>query len=300
MLQRVLEHSLGVLPPARRQATERRLRGWLDAQRLKRADYVVVSFGKSGRTWVRVMLSRLYQLQHGLQEGTLLEFDNYHRLATAVPRILFTHDNYLRDYTGDGGSKRAYRETPVILLVRHPADVAVSQYFQWKHRMRPHKVALNDYPPVGSDVSPYQFLRGPSGVPRVVTFMNEWARGMDEVRRAMVLRYEDLRADTPTELSRLARFLGAEPTVDHITEAVEYASVENMKRREAMAGSASHRLQAADPGNPDSYKTRRAKVGGYRDYLEPREVMTIDALVEDQLDRRFGYSVNASGWEDEP
>ncbi len=300
MLQRVLEHSLGVLPPARRRATERRLRGWLDAQRLKRADYVVVSFGKSGRTWVRVMLSRLYQLQHGLPEGTLLEFGNYHRLATAVPRILFTHDNYLRDYTGDGGSKRAYRETPVVLLVRHPADVAVSQYFQWKHRMRPHKVALNGYPPVGSDVSPYQFLRGPSGVPRVVAFMNEWARGMDEVHRGMVLRYEDLRADTRTELSRLARFLGAEPTVDHIAEAVEYASVENMKRREAMADSASHRLRAADPANPDSYKTRRAKVGGYRDYLEPREVMTIDALVEDQLDRRFGYSGNASGWEDEP
>ncbi len=295
MLQRVLEHGFRVLPPARRHAAERRLRGWLDAQRLKRADYVVVSFGKSGRTWLRVMLSRLYQLQHRLPEGSLLEFGNYHRLAPAVPRILFSHDNYLRDYTGDGGSKRAYRDTPVVLLVRHPADVAVSQYFQWKHRMRPHKVALNDYPPVGSDVSPYQFLTGPSGVPKVVAFMNEWARGLDEVRRGMVLRYEDLRTDTRTELSRLARFMGSEPTTDDVSEAVEYASVENMKRREALADSASHRLRAADPGNPDSYKTRRAKVGGYRDYLEPHQVMAIDEIIEENLDRRFGYSGSATG-----
>jgi hypothetical protein len=65
---------------------------------------VVVSFGKSGRTWLRVMLSRFYQLRHGLAERHLLNFDNLHLRNRAIPRIVFTHDNHTKDYTGHAGS----------------------------------------------------------------------------------------------------------------------------------------------------------------------------------------------------
>ena len=290
MLQRVFEHAFKVLPADRRYSAERRVRGWFDLRRLKQADFVVASFGKSGRTWVRVMISRLYQLEKGLAEGTLLEFGNYHRLDPSIPKILFTHDNYLRDYTRDGGSKRAYRDERVVLLVRHPADVAMSQYFQWKHRMRPHKVALNQYPPANGELSPFDFMMGTSGLPKVIDFMNEWICGVDEVRDALMLRYEDMRADTVKELDRLARFLGLEPGPETLAEVVEYASVANMKKREAEAQSDSDRLRAADPDNPDSFKTRRAKVGGYHDYFDAEQIQQIDRQVADKLDNRFGYA----------
>lgn len=293
MLRQVFEHSFRVLPPERRYSAERRVRGWLESRRLKRAHYVVVSFGKSGRTWVRVMLSRLYQLEFGLPEGTLLEFGNYHRANPAVPRVLFTHDNYLRDYTGDLASKRAYRDERVVLLVRHPGDVAMSQYFQWKHRMRPHKVLLNDYPPAGSEVTPYEFMMGPSGLTKVIDFMNEWARGFDEVDRGLILRYEDMRADTSAELRRLAGFFGLEPAPGTLAQVVDYASVENMKQREADALSASDRLRPGDPDNPDSFKTRRAKVGGYQDYFDDQELSVIETRIAD-LNPRFGYAATAS------
>jgi hypothetical protein len=39
---------------------ERWLRGREDWRKLRLADAVVVSFGKSGRTWLRVLLSRVY------------------------------------------------------------------------------------------------------------------------------------------------------------------------------------------------------------------------------------------------
>ena len=153
MLQRILEQAGRLLPESKRFPTERRLRGWLEQQRLDRADYAVVSFGKSGRTWLRVMISRIYQRRHGLSDE-LIEYSNYHRANPALPRVLFTHDNYLRDYTGHGGGKAAFTKKPVLLLVRHPADITMSQYFQWKHRMRPHKVLLNQYPPVDDSVTP--------------------------------------------------------------------------------------------------------------------------------------------------
>ncbi|HPG23988.1 MAG TPA: sulfotransferase, partial [Myxococcota bacterium] len=44
------------LPEARRIRIERWLRGREETRRLERADVAIVSFGKSGRTWLRVMM----------------------------------------------------------------------------------------------------------------------------------------------------------------------------------------------------------------------------------------------------
>ncbi len=45
------------------------------------------SYGKSGRTWVRVMISRYYQLVYKLPDNILMGFDNYTRhRPVASPR----------------------------------------------------------------------------------------------------------------------------------------------------------------------------------------------------------------------
>ena len=57
------------------------------------------------------------------------------------------------------------------------------------------------------------------------------------------------------------------------------------------------RLTPGDKTNPDSYKVRRAKVGGYRDYFDDDQLAQIDAMVFERLDPVFGYceSVVRSG-----
>src|SRR5690554_2988702 len=164
------------LPKERRIAIERRIRGRFEWQKLQGCDVVIVSFGKSGRTWLRVMMSRLYQQRYGLPERMLLQYDNMHRRRHEVPKVHYSHDNYLKDYTGNQDNKVDYRDTPVVLLARHPAvnkvdyrdtpvvllarhpaDTVVSQYFQWKYRMRDRKKQINDYPPEGAEVSVYDF-----------------------------------------------------------------------------------------------------------------------------------------------
>ena len=50
------------LPSERRRRIERWLRGWSEAEALRGADAAVVSYGKSGRTWLRLMLTRFYQV----------------------------------------------------------------------------------------------------------------------------------------------------------------------------------------------------------------------------------------------
>jgi hypothetical protein len=46
-----------------------------------------------------------------------------------------------------------------------------------------------------------------------------------------------------------------------------------------------------DKDNPDSYKVRRAKVGGYRDYFDDDQVQQIDSYIRSNLDPVFGYEV---------
>ena len=49
-------------------------------------------------------------------------------------------------------------------------------------------------------------------------------------------------------------------------------------------------MKPGNPDNADSFKVRRAKVGGYRDYLSDEEVARVDAYVEKHLRPEFGYT----------
>jgi hypothetical protein len=238
------------------------------------------------------MLSRYLTLAYGLRGERLIGFDNFHRQDRRVPKLFFTHDNYLRDYTGAGESRRDFRGKKVVLLVRSPQDTAVSQYFQWKFRMRPRKKSLNDYPEHGTDVSAWDFVRREeSGLPKILRFMNAWADELPHLKDALIVRYEDMRADPEATLARIVRFLGCPEDPAAVKDAVAYASVENMRKLETkrtfwLAGS---RMKAKDASNPDSFKVRRAKVGGYRDYFSEEEAAQIDALVREQLAPAYGY-----------
>ncbi len=277
---------------------ERYLRGFEESRKLRRAHAVIVSFGKSGRTWLRVMLSRFYGIRHGLPKGSLMGFDNLSRRHAAIPKLLFTHDNYLSDYTGNSQDKSDYVGSKVVLLVRDPADVAVSQYFQWRHRMKPRKKRINAYPAHGSEVEVADFVLDTGNMlERIIDFMNLWAGERARFADAlMILRYEDLRREPEAKLKELLEFLGTPGKPSEVAEAVEFASVENMRKMELKANfrGGGRRMRAGDHKNPDSYKVRRAKVGGYMDYFEAKEVLSIDRMINERLSPELGYARNTS------
>ena len=280
------------LPRDKKIRIDRWLRGREEFRKLKQADGVIVSFGKSGRTWLRVMLSRFYQVKHGLGERHLIGFDNLHRKNRAIPRLFFTHDNYLKDYTGNRDSKADFYDKKVVLLVRNPLDVAVSQFFQWQYRMRPGKKALNEYPEHGSDVDIHDFVMSPTaGLPKIIDYLNLWAVESKKISSLLVVRYEDMRSNTADVLENIVTFLGTPGNAKEIAEAVRFASVENMRNMETkrtfwLSGS---RMLAKDRDNPDSFKVRKAKVGGYRDYFSAEQIAAMQALVRERLDPLFGY-----------
>lgn len=280
------------LPEKQAHALERWRRGKEEYRKYRQCDYIFASYGKSGRTWMRVMISRYYQQAYKLPDRILMGFDNFHKINSAVPKIFYTHDNYLRGYTGNLDNKKDFYDKKVVLLVRRPQDVAVSQFFQWKYRMRPAKMAMNRYPAAGSDVSVHDFVMNPDvGLPRIIDFMNGWASELPKIKNLLLVRYEDMRSDPEAQLARIVGFLGMQPDAAHIKNAVEFSSVENLRKmeKENYFWRSGSRVKAKDPSNPHSFKVRRAKVGGYRDYFDDEQVAEIDAMVDERLADVFGY-----------
>lgn len=292
---RVLAMSLAVFKPAAEKRTrERWLRGREQFDKLQKCDCAVVSYGKSGRTWLRVMMSRFYEVKHALPSGQLLNYDNFHHLNKDVPIVFFTHDNYTKDFTGNYNNKSDYRGTKVVLLVRHPGDVAVSQYFQWRYRMKPKKMWLNDFPEPGTDVPIYDFMMNePVGLQKAIDFLNDWVDALRTFDSILLVRYEDMRRDPAAVLARILAFVGTPGTSGEIEEAVRFASVDNMRalERKRAFWLSGGRLQARDVSNPDSFKVRRAKVGGYRDYVDAEQARAIDARIAERLAPDFGYGI---------
>src|SRR5690349_13771395 len=100
-----------------------------DAAWLRHADVVIISFPKSGRTFVRAMLSRLFERRFGIDERRLLEFPMLLTAGSDVPRLLFTHaGDAMRTADEIRLHPKEYEHCRVVLLARHPGDVAVSRY----------------------------------------------------------------------------------------------------------------------------------------------------------------------------
>ena len=80
-----------------------------------------------------------------------------------------------------------------------------------------------------------------------------------------------------------------------IREAAAYAAYDNMKKleQEQVFSSSGTRLAPGDRANPQSYKVRRAKVGGWRDYFDDQQAAAIDAMLAARPAPPFGYGAPA-------
>jgi hypothetical protein len=295
LLRRAIMLPTLVLPKAQRAACYGWVKGRHEYKKLRQADYVIVSFPQSGRTWLRAMLTRFYQTRYGIDEMRLLGLKNLNRLNAQIPKVFFTHDHYIRDYTGHRDSKVDFAEKKLVLLARDPRDTAVSSYHSLKYRPNPAKRGMNLIEADGEDApAPFDYMRFRANW--AIDFMNSWQGELERREQRLLVRYEDLRAEPLVQLERVLTFLGAAPTSAELADAVEFASFDNLKQLEQRAafGSADRRIVPGEASNPDSFKVRRGKVGGYRDYLSAEQAAELDGLVAARLSPAFGYDTRPS------
>jgi hypothetical protein len=217
----------------------------------------------------------------------LLEYDNFHRQSAAVPVVAMTHGHYLDQLARHPRYGAALRAKPAVFLIRDPRDVAVSEFFQSTRRASGHKRELYQVEDAGSM---FDFLMcSPLGMPSICEYLNHWHRELASWSHVHRLHYEQLRADPATELGRLCVFLREDFTADAIADAVAFADFDALKRKERDNYFNNNRLKARDIEDPDSYKVRRGKVGGYRDYFSAEQIERIDRFVTETLDPDLGY-----------
>jgi hypothetical protein len=253
-----------------------------EARRADRdADAFLVSYPKCGRTWLRMLLSRALELETGAPGVDYLGGRYLGGQIPGVPRVRVTHDDdpHWKTPSRLDRRKRRYRGKKVVLLVRDPRDVVVSMYFERSRRERAFSETLSE------------FLRERRGsLDTILAWYNAWERCRSVPSALLVVRYEDLRRDTEREARRVLGFLGVAVSEENLREAIAFASFERMREMESAGALGSGRLRPRDPGDPESFKTRRGKVGGFVDYLAPEEIAAVEDRIRTALDPCYGYS----------
>jgi hypothetical protein len=287
------------LPRAWRVAARRLALARLELAKAERTGLLIIGHPKSGNTWLRTMLSRLYQVRHGLPASVIVTSDELARRNPAIPRISATNGYY--SYEGAVGAALApeaadspLRHKPIVLLARHPCDIAVSWFFQFTRRQSAHKQELInhfiDHPIDRRTIAMWDFVRHSDiGVPFLIDYLNTWEQNVARLPRAIVVRYEDLRAEPRTTLQRIGALMGETFSDFELEEAVAFGAFDNLKKLERQGFFRQGGLSLRDPKDPESFKVRRAKVGGYKDYFTAAQALELEELVRRRLSPTFGY-----------
>jgi hypothetical protein len=169
------------------------------------------------------------------------------------------------------------------LLARDPRDAFVSHYIEMTRRTAETANELKSQA-VGDA------LRDPIfGIVLIIETMNAWLTEFARRSDCILVRYEDLHATPNEQFHHVLAAVGeTEPQARHFENALEFSRFGNMRKMEASLDYDRQLLQPGDVNDPESYKVRRGKIGGYVDYLDPIDVEYADQAMS-ALDPRFGY-----------
>jgi estrone sulfotransferase len=229
-------------------------------------DVLIVSYPKSGNTWLRFLLANLLKLP-----GDEIDFHTVHKyipeagkekddfVELSRPRIIKSHACKASEYPR------------VVYLIRDGRDVYVSYYF---HR-------LKQLPP---DTTFRKFLERQDHYPGTWgEHVESWLfRGSHP--NMLIVRYEDLCSDCFIQLKRIVGFIGLELTERQLKIAIDNSSFEKMRRIELERG-----RKFKDKG-PDLF-TRSGKPGDWKKYfgMEEKEIFK---LREGPTLNKLGYEIN--------
>src|SRR6266550_3913532 len=259
------------------------------ARELSGGKAIILSVPKSGRTWLRAFLCAYFCKRFGLE--FTLRPERYDE--PGIPRVVFSHDLFEHRTKGDRWDRlrgkylvprRELNRAKIILLARDPRDCFVSLYLQLTRRDPNAPVKLKQRT-VSEMLRDRRF-----GVHAIINAMNDWINEFSGRDNFSLVRYEALRASPAEHFRDLLAVLGESSAEANIFQgALEFSRFENMQKLEAAGAFDSNILHPGDVRDPESFKVRRGKVGGYREYLSIQD-QEYAANELAKLDPRFGYS----------
>ena len=233
---------------------------------------LLLSYPKSGRTWLRFMIDDYLCRVRGLDTGNVFEVESrpdypvqWTHLTAAMIMKLPYHSMGCFD-------RRPLEGTTCILMVRNFYATLASAYHQATQRIGVFTG------------SPSAFIRNPRyGVIKLVTFYNLWMEIAGLFRRQDVISYDQMLADPAPALRRVLAMLGEEADDSLLETVAREASLESMKRLSVMPAYAGTVLAPRDPENPDSFKIRRGGSSDVGALFSEEDLIYIERVIRDLL-----------------
>jgi hypothetical protein len=252
----------------------------------------LASYPKSGNTWMRVLLANLMGKKDQpadindlsepdtlvgrwrfaddmLVDPDLLDWGEVERMrplqcdfvagSLTVPFFCKTHSRFRMP---SGEPAMGSKARGALYLVRDPRDIAVSLCHHASLSLDSAIESMNDPNFVAGGRVQLHYLQG------------DWARHVSEwtgqdLVPTKVVRYEDMRRDTPGTLQGIVEFLGGLATTAEIQRAVNYSSLDELQRQEASKG-----FRESRPKQERFFRSGR--VGEWRDVLTSPQVRAIE------------------------
>jgi hypothetical protein len=237
-------------------------------------DTFLVSYPKSGNTWMRFLIANLLQQNPpvGLLEADCLIpsvdakskkfFDDM-----KSPRVIKSHFSFIP----------AYRS--VIYVVRDPRDVVMSQYhYQIKRGVLEQGTSLDGFVQrfLKGEVCPYGSWGDNVG---------SWTATRRGDPNFLLLRYEDMLADVTSGAEQISSFLGHGQDAARIATAIERSSLENMRKVEKAEG---QKWDSTKGTRQDMSFFRSAKSG------EGRATLSLEAI--ERIEKAWGSLMLSVGY----
>ncbi len=215
----------------------------------------ILSYPKSGRTWLRVILNDL-ELNPAFEH-------------------LQTKFTFLKPPTEVMDGLESLYGKRVIFLYRDPRDVVVSAYYYYKNNKGLH------------DCSMKEFIRSPNmGFEKVVAFNDFVLQHSDHFKAFLPISYEEMRKDPVPIVKKCLNFM-AIPHLNSskIQRAVEKNDFKNMQKREKekeLLNEYGEGLFSAPKkdGTEQALKVRRGKVSGYLDEFDDDDLTYCNEIMK--------------------
>ena len=96
--------------------------------------------------------------------------------------------------------------------------------------------------------------------------------------------------DPDKSLMKVLRFIGVKIIdIEVVNDVVQFCSFENMQKLERENQFASVYLKPGDVNDVESFKVRRGKIGGHKDYLSEDDIRFLQGRITQSLYEVFGY-----------